>query len=191
MSDPAAAENGAPRRGLRPLLFVPFVAFIALAGLFLVQLGSGDPSRIPSALIDKPVPTFSLPALQPGAPDLADADLASGVYLVNVWASWCGPCRLEHPILMKLSGDPRFEVIGINYKDEPENALRFIGTLGNPFDRIGADRSGSAGIDWGVYGVPETFVVANGVIRYKFIGPLTERRVAEDLMPAIETALGK
>lgn len=190
MSGPAAAEGGAPRRRTRPLMFVPFIAFIALAGLFLVRLGSGDPSRIPSALIDKPVPAFSLPALEAGAPDVSDADLASGVHLVNVWASWCGPCRLEHPILMGLSGDPRFELVGINYKDETENALRFIGTLGNPFDRIGADRSGAAGIDWGVYGVPETFVVADGVIRYKFIGPLDEERVAKDLMPAIERALG-
>jgi len=188
MSEPARAE-AMPRRGLRALVFVPLVAFVALAGLFLVRLGAGDPSRVPSALIDKPVPDFVLPALRDGADGLADEDLASGVHLVNIWASWCGPCRLEHPILMRLAEDPRFAMVGINYKDEPENAVRFLGSLGDPFDRIGADRSGSAGIDWGVYGVPETFVVKDGMIRHKVIGPLTDERVQEELMPAIEKAL--
>ena len=178
-----------PRRGLRMLLLLPLVAFVALAGLFLVRLGAGDPSRVPSALIDKPVPDFSLPPLREDGDGLADEDLASGVHLVNIWASWCGPCRLEHPILMRLAEDPRFAMVGINYKDEPENAVRFLGSLGDPFDRIGADRSGSAGIDWGVYGVPETFLVKDGVIRHKYIGPLSEDGVRQELMPAIEKAL--
>ncbi len=102
---------------------------------------------------------------------------------------WCGPCRLEHPILTRLAADPRFAVVGINYKDVPENATRFLGALGNPFVRIGADRQGRTAIDWGVYGVPETFVVEDGVIVHKFIGPLSKAALAADLMPALERAL--
>ncbi len=109
---------------------------------------------------------------------------------MNVWASWCAPCRLEHPILLELSEDKRFDLVGINYKDVPENAQRFLGALGNPFAKVGADREGKAGIDWGVYGVPETFVVKDGIILHKFIGPLTDDGLKDDLMPAVEKALG-
>jgi cytochrome c biogenesis protein CcmG/thiol:disulfide interchange protein DsbE len=137
------------------------------------------------------VPDFSLPPLRDGDAGLTDEDLGTGVYLVNIWASWCGPCRVEHPILMRLAADTRFVLVGINYKDEPENAVRFLGALGDPFERIGADRSGSTGIDWGVYGVPETFVVKDGVIRHKFIGPLSEAGVTNELMPAVEKALAE
>ncbi len=187
----AAASPRAPRP-VRPQLwlFIPLFIFLALAVLFLVRLGAGDPSRVPSALLNKPVPSFSLPPIEDSAGGgLADADLQKGVHLVNVWASWCGPCRLEHPILMQLAEDHRFTLVGINYKDVPENAARFLGTFGDPFAKVGTDRDGKTGIDWGVYGVPETFVVKDGIIVYKFVGPLEERSLASDLMPAIEKAL--
>lgn len=177
-------------RGRRLWLFLPLIGFLALAVLFSFRLGAGDPSRIPSALIDKPVPDFSLPPIKEAqGPGLADEDLATGVHVVNVWASWCGPCRLEHPILMRLSADDRYAMAGINQKDVPENAVRFLGALGNPFDRIGADRRGGVSIDWGVYGVPETFIVKDGIIVHKFVGPLSEGGLESDFMPALEKAL--
>jgi len=186
----SASEGTAPARNRRAWLLVPLVAFLALVALFYFRLGAGDPSKIPSALLNKPVPDFSLPPIEAGA-GLSAADLAKGVHVVNIWASWCGPCRLEHPILMRLAADKRFAVVGINYKDLPENAQRFLGALGNPFSMIGADREGKTGIDWGVYGVPETFIVKDGIILHKFIGPLNEEGLASDFIPAIEKALGK
>jgi cytochrome c biogenesis protein CcmG, thiol:disulfide interchange protein DsbE len=171
-------------------LLLPLVGFVALAILFTVRLNAGDPSRVPSALLNKPVPEFSLPPIEEGAEaGLSSADLSKGVHLVNVWASWCVPCRLEHPILIELSADKRFDLVGINYKDVPENAQRFLGALGNPFAKVGADREGKTGIDWGVYGVPETFVVKDGIILHKFIGPLSEEGLKTDLMPALKKAL--
>jgi cytochrome c biogenesis protein CcmG/thiol:disulfide interchange protein DsbE len=186
----ASAVEKSPMKRLWVLL--PLAGFLALAILFMFRLNAGDPSRVPSALLNKPVPDFSLPPIEEGADaGLSSADLSQGVHLVNVWASWCGPCRLEHPILMQLSTDKRFTLVGINYKDVPENALRFLGTLGNPFAKNGADRDGKTGIDWGVYGVPETFVVKDGIILHKFIGPLSAEGLANDLMPAVEKALGR
>lgn len=179
---PVPPEDGEPRgRGLGRILFLlPVLIFLGLALLFLVRLFAGDPSRIPSALIGRPVPAFQLaplPGLAAGGhpvPGLASDDLRGRVTLVNVWASWCGPCREEHPILMDLARDPAFRVVGINYKDNPENARRFLGALGNPFAAVGVDPSGRTAIDWGVYGVPETFVIGpDGTIRHKHIGPLT------------------
>jgi cytochrome c biogenesis protein CcmG, thiol:disulfide interchange protein DsbE len=184
------AGVGAKASQRRVWLLLPLVAFLALTALFYVRLGAGDPSRIPSALLNKPVPNFALPSIDGGeAAALTDTHLADGIFVVNVWASWCGPCRLEHPILMRLAGDDRFEVVGINYKDVPENATRFLGALGDPFARTGADRQGRTGIDWGVYGVPETFIVKDGIIVHKFIGPLSEEGLAADFMPALERAL--
>jgi len=186
-----SVSDAAPSRRRRAWLLAPLLAFLALVALFYFQLGAGDPSRIPSALLNKPVPDFALPPIEEGqGAGLAAADLAKGVHVVNVWASWCGPCRLEHPILMQLSADKRFTLVGINYKDVPENAQRFLGALGNPFATTGADREGKTGIDWGVYGVPETFIVKDGIIVHKFIGPLSEEGLAADFMPAIEKALG-
>jgi cytochrome c biogenesis protein CcmG/thiol:disulfide interchange protein DsbE len=173
----------APRPGrwrLRLVLALPLVFFAGLAGLFYVGLFRGDASRIPSALIGKPAPAFDLPPL-PGlqAPGLASRDLRGRVSLVNVWASWCGPCRDEHPVLMRLARDGRIRVVGLNYKDQPENARRFLGVHGNPYAAVGVDSSGRAAIDWGVYGVPETYVVGpDGTIRHKQIGPLTPDAMA-------------
>jgi cytochrome c biogenesis protein CcmG/thiol:disulfide interchange protein DsbE len=190
LEEATARDKENEERGRRIWLFLPLVLFALLVALFYFRLGVGDPSRIPSALLNKPVPDFSLPAIEGGSGSgLAKADLSRGIHLVNVWASWCGPCRVEHPILMSLAGDQRFDVVGINYKDVPENAARFLGALGNPFAKIGADRDGKVGIDWGVYGVPETFVVKDGIIVHKFIGPLSEDGLASDLMPAIEKAI--
>jgi cytochrome c biogenesis protein CcmG/thiol:disulfide interchange protein DsbE len=190
LEEATARDKENEERGRRIWLFLPLVLFALLVALFYFRLGVGDPSRIPSALLNKPVPDFSLPAIEGGSGSgLAKADLSRGIHLVNVWASWCGPCRVEHPILMRLAGDQRFDVVGINYKDVPENAARFLGALGNPFAKIGADRDGKVGIDWGVYGVPETFVVKDGIIVHKFIGPLSEDGLASDLMPAIEKAI--
>ena len=183
-----AAPLGPPRRpGLRLLHLAPFVVFATLAVLFLVRLYSGDPSKVPSALIGRPVPAFALDPLaglsvdgQP-VPGLSDAALKGGpVTVVNIWASWCAPCRQEHPVLMDLAKDPSIRVVGINYKDNSENARRFLGQLGNPFSAVGVDPGGRTAIDWGVYGVPETFVVGpDGAIRHKHIGPLLPVHMTE------------
>ncbi len=186
-------EPGGRRRRLAAI--VPLLAFIALAGLFAYRLyyvgkNPGSVSRIPSALINKPVPDFSLPPLDSvGGDGLNSEILGKGLHVVNVWASWCQPCRAEHPVLMQLAKDERFDLAGLNYKDIPENARRFLGNLGNPYRRIGADTEGRASIDWGVYGVPETFIVKDGTIVYKFIGPLSPETVQSDFLPAIEKAL--
>lgn len=188
------SEAGATGRTAPPLrrlwVFLPLAGFLGLAVLFFLRLGAGDPGRIPSALLNKPVPDFALPPIAEGqGAGLADENLAQGVTVVNIWGSWCGPCRLEHPHLMRLSGDNRFELVGINWKDIPENATRFLGALGNPFSRVGADRQGGTAIDWGVYGAPETFIVKDGIIVHKFVGPLNEQALQTDFMPALERAL--
>lgn len=179
------------------LAFLPLGVFAALALVFLFRLYSGDPTRLPSTLIGKTVPEFALPALEGLAqdgqpvPGFATIDLKKGrLVLVNVFASWCAPCQQEHPHLMELAKDKRFVIFGINQKDSPENARRFLGRLGNPYAAVGADMNGRASIEWGVYGVPETFVVkGDGTIVYKHIGPLTPEAIEAKLKPAIEAAL--
>jgi cytochrome c biogenesis protein CcmG/thiol:disulfide interchange protein DsbE len=190
-----ATITDAPRRGSRWLLFVPIVAFAGLAALFFIRLHSGDASLLPSALIGRPVPRFDLPPLAGVAtPGLSDVDLRQGrVTLVNVFASWCVPCHAEHPVLMDIARDPqlreRITLVGLAYKDEPENTRRFLGQGGNPFARIGVDRSGRTGIDLGVYGVPETYVIKpDGTIFYRFVGPLSQDAFRQGLLPQILAA---
>jgi cytochrome c biogenesis protein CcmG, thiol:disulfide interchange protein DsbE len=186
-----------PRAGW--LFLLPIGMFAALAGVFLYALSHSDPSKLPSALIGKPAPEFSLPGIEGVAsetgamPGLSSADLKSGApMIVNVWASWCAPCRDEQPILGTLAKRAGVVLVGINYKDTPEDARRFLTTLGNPFTRIGADRSGRTAIDWGVFGVPETYVLnGQGTITYKHIGPISPTSIEADLLPAIERARQK
>jgi len=161
-------------RRLWPVI-LPVIFFAGLAALLWRGL-AGEPSKIPSALIGKPAPEVTLPAIEGSTiPAFDTASLKAGsVTAINVWGSWCGPCRLEHPLLEELAKRSDIRLFGINYKDEPENARRFLGTLGQPYAAIVADREGRAAVDWGVYGVPETFIVDGaGFIRYKWIGPLT------------------
>jgi cytochrome c biogenesis protein CcmG/thiol:disulfide interchange protein DsbE len=170
---------------------LPIIFFAALVAMFYLRLGSGDPSRLPSALIGKPAPALMLPPLENAAlPGLNPAEFAGRVTLINVWASWCGPCREEHPFLTRLATDKRIRLVGINYKDQPDNARRFLGRFGNPFSASGADANGRAAIEWGVYGVPETFIVGrDGKIAYKVVGPLTPENLERVVKPEIEKAL--
>jgi cytochrome c biogenesis protein CcmG/thiol:disulfide interchange protein DsbE len=169
------AGRGGGGYGRRLLLRIPLDVFALLAAIFLLRLETeGDISAIPSALIGKPAPAFDLPALEgSGVRGLKRDDLLGQVTLVNVFGSWCGPCRLEHRQLTALAADKSFRLVGIDYKDRPENARRFLEELGNPYAAIGVDERGRAAIDWGVYGVPETFLVGpDGTIIRKFIGPI-------------------
>lgn len=183
----AGVEEGSGRSLARLGYLLPVLVFLVV-GIGLAIGLTRDPGTLPSALLDKPVPTFELPPLEAAGvdkPALAGTDLKGKVQLVNVFASWCGPCRVEHPILMKLAKDG-IPVQALNYKDNPEDAASFLAELGDPYERIGADESGRVGIEWGVYGVPETFVIdSDGVIRHKHVGPLQARDV-EKLMGIIE-----
>ena len=181
-----------PPRRPRLVFLIPLAIFVALAAVFLIRLESaGNLEAVPSALVGKPAPDFDLPPLDgAGRPGFASDDLKGPVTVVNVFASWCGPCRIEHPHLVALARDDRIRMVGINYKDVPDNAVRFLAELGNPYDAIGVDGRGRTAIDWGVYGVPETFVVdGEGIIRYKHIGPIDARSLENDIRPAIEAAL--
>jgi cytochrome c biogenesis protein CcmG/thiol:disulfide interchange protein DsbE len=192
MSATSAETSGNVRRNL--LLLAPLAVFLALAGLFLYRLGSGDPSLLPSALIGRPAPQTELPPLlgveRDGkqVPGLNSDTFKGSVTLVNVWASWCVPCHDEVPFLEALSKDKRIRLVSINYKDTTDNARRFINKYGNPFAATGRDESGRASINWGVYGVPETYLVGrDGHIAYKLVGPIT----AENLQGTLETEIKK
>lgn len=171
------------------LALVPLVILAGLVALFAANLGR-DPEYVPSVLIDKPAPDFALAAVPgTGKAGFSSADLRGHVSVVNVFASWCVPCRDEHPFLMELSETTDVALYGINQKDQPDQAVKFLDGLGDPYDRIGGDTNGRVSIDWGVYGVPETFVVnAEGVITYKFTGPLSQATFETALLPAIEAA---
>jgi cytochrome c biogenesis protein CcmG, thiol:disulfide interchange protein DsbE len=182
----ATNETARPRPGGRPAFLLPLLVFAALAVLFAVGLGL-DPRLVPSPLIGKPVPQFDLPAVRGRTLGLATHDLKGDVSLVNVFASWCTECREEHPLLMRMSRDKRVPIHGLNYKDRPQDAERWLNQLGDPYIRTGADVSGRAAIDWGVYGVPETFVIdREGRIAYKHIGVLTPKTLDETIMPLVE-----
>lgn len=190
-----SSEPGTPQRRLSWLAAIPLIAFLGLAAIFWHGL-SGNPSEIPSVLVNKPVPDFQLPPVAgltrdgKPVPGFSTQDLKQGtVNVVNVWASWCAPCRQEHPLLMALAERSDIRLVGINQKDVPENAARFLGTLGEPFAAVGADDSGRVSLDWGVYGVPETFIVdGQGIIRFKWIGALTEEGLRDVLPREIEKA---
>jgi cytochrome c biogenesis protein CcmG, thiol:disulfide interchange protein DsbE len=188
------SDPGVWRRRL--IVLIPLLAFLALAALFMFRLGAGDPSRIPSALIGHVAPPTNLPPLagleRDGAPvpGLDSAAFKGEVTVLNVWASWCVPCRDEAPLLLTLAGDRRIRVAGINYKDQADNARRFLGRYGNPYAASGADISGRAAIEWGVYGVPENFIIGrDGRIAYKLVGPITIDNLDRVVRPEIEKVL--
>ncbi|CAI2932330.1 DsbE family thiol:disulfide interchange protein [Aminobacter niigataensis] len=184
-------ETEKPARPRKLFVLLPLLVFLALAAVFLMQLLSGrDLSVVPSALIGQAAPKTVLPPLEGiSLPGLNSAEFIGKVTLVNVWASWCGPCRDEHPVIVSLSKDDRLTIVGLNYKDKAENARRFLGDLGNPYDAVGVDPNGRAAIDWGVYGIPETFLVGkDGKIAFKHVGPMSPETVATTLMPEIEKA---
>ncbi|WP_105384550.1 DsbE family thiol:disulfide interchange protein [Neorhizobium alkalisoli] len=187
-----AQRKGLARYALALLPLLIFLGFAAVAGKMLYDqdVNGRDISAIPSALIGKKAPSLSLPPLEgSNTAALTDAAIAGKLTLVNVFASWCVPCRQEHPILTELAKDGRLTIVGINYKDRNDNALRFLGELGNPYKAIGVDPNGKAAIDWGVYGIPESYLVGpDGTIIYKKVGPFDERSLSQDLMPAIEKA---
>jgi cytochrome c biogenesis protein CcmG, thiol:disulfide interchange protein DsbE len=193
----ALPQDTQPRR-MRLVVLLPLALFAGLAALFFFRLlGPSDHSVLPSVLIGHPAPQTSLPPV-PGlvradgqpVPGLTTADFSGNVTVLNVWASWCIPCRDEAPVLMRLAEDKRIRLVGINYKDSPDNARRFLGRFGNPYVASGADQNGRAGIEWGVYGVPENFIIGrDGKIAYKLVGPLTDENLAGVFRPQIEKAL--
>jgi len=182
-----SSERVNPRRAPRALYLVPVVAFIAVAIMFAWGLGH-DPKEIPSVLIGKSVPQFNLPPVKGRALGLSSDNLHGEVSLVNVFASWCVECRLEHPLIMQLKEQGVVTIHGLNYKDRPDDAARWLNSLGDPYTRTGADINGRVGIDWGVYGVPETFVVGkDGRIALKQIGPLTADIIEQKILPLVRS----
>jgi len=177
---------------MRYILFaLPLIALIALVAVFAASMDR-DPGLVRSVLIDKPAPSFAMEAVpELGVPGFDTARLKGEVTVVNVFASWCIPCRDEHPLLVALKEVTGVRLFGINQADAPENARAFLAELGNPYDAVGADRDRRISIDWGVYGVPETFVIdTRGIITFKHVGPLSPRAVETELLPAIEKARG-
>lgn len=178
---------------------LPLLIFAVLAGLFWYALQGGDPSRLPSALIGKPVPDFTLPPIEglsaggKEVPGFASADLAQGEpTIVNVFASWCVECQVEHPLLLALAQEPGIRLYGIDYKDDQASARRSLGRYGNPYAKVGADSSGRVAIDFGVYGVPETYVVTgDGKIAYRHVGPLTEDAIKDKILPLLQPPASK
>ncbi len=201
MPEPVEHKGSPPDAAPRPKLalqwvIIPVLVFAALVAIFAVALTTGDPSKLPSALIGKPVPVTEFPALAgltdkgQAVPGFASAALADGsVSVVNFWASWCTECAAEQDLLLALKARTGVPLYGVNYKDEPTAARRFLGRYGNPFQAVGTDNSGRSAIEWGVYGMPETFVVnGRGEIVFKHVGAITPQSLATQLIPAIEGA---
>jgi cytochrome c biogenesis protein CcmG/thiol:disulfide interchange protein DsbE len=165
---------------------VPLGLFLVLVGFLYAGLGL-NPREVPSPLIDRPAPAFSLPRLDDPGKSIRREDLLGKVWVLNVWASWCAPCQQEHPLVIDLAKRTRVPVYGLNYKDQPGNARAWLQRLGDPYAATLIDFDGRVGIDWGVYGVPETFVIdTKGQVRYKHIGPLTEQAVRERIEPLLK-----
>lgn len=183
---PSRTADSPTRRSRRVLFVVPLLVFAALVAVFAIGL-TLDPREVPSPLIGKPVPQFALAPVKGRTRGLSTRDLQGEVSLVNVFASWCVACREEHPLFMQLKNEKGFVPIhGLNYKDRPDDAARWLDTLGDPYTRTGADLDGRVAIDWGVYGVPETFVIdRQGRIAYKHIGPVTPQVLETKLRPLI------
>lgn len=165
---------------------IPLLIFIALVG-FLAKGLTLNPQELPSPLIDKPAPAFELPVLGESASTVGSGDMAGRVWVLNVWASWCRPCVDEHPLITRLASESGVPVLGLNYKDDPGDATGWLARFGNPFSHVVADHDGRVGIDWGVYGVPETFVIdAAGRVRYKHVGPVGREDLEKQFLPLIE-----
>lgn len=175
---------------ISPLMVLPPLLFAALALVFYIGMQREDPNALPSAIEGKPAPAVVLTPLS-GKTPFTDADLRSGdVKLVNFWASWCAPCRVEHVHLTALA-EEGVTIYGVNYKDQAANALGFLKELGDPYTAIGADENGRMALDWGLYGVPETYVIdGEGQVVLRFPGPITQRVMDSDIRPAIEAARG-
>jgi cytochrome c biogenesis protein CcmG/thiol:disulfide interchange protein DsbE len=193
-----SSERSATARRRNLLVLLPLIVFLGLVGLFYFGLRQGNPSLLPSALIGKPMPKTDLPPIEgllrngKQVAGLNAATFKGKVTLVNVWASWCIPCHDEVPFLEVLSKDKRFQLVGINYKDAPGDARRFLGRYGDPYAAAGADRSGRASINWGVYGVPETYLIGrDGIVHYKLVGPIDANNLATMLGPQINKVLAK
>ena len=175
---------------MKKRLFLPLGFFVLLAAVLGVGL-SLNPRQVPSPFIGRPAPAFSLPQLQDPALKLGAGELKGQVWMLNVWASWCAPCREEHPLLVNLAREQAVPIIGLNYKDDPRNAQEWLLRLGNPYKVSVIDRDGRAGIDYGVYGVPETFVIDRaGIVRFKHVGPLTHEVWTRTVKPLLQQLRG-
>lgn len=169
---------------------LPLIVFLVIAGFLAIGLRL-DPREVPSPFIGKPAPAFTLPKLHDPAATVSPADLKGQVWLLNVWASWCVSCRAEHEVVTRLAGTGEVPIVGLNYKDERDAALEWLRRLGDPYEVSAVDASGDVGIDWGVYGVPETFVIdQQGIVRHKHIGPITEKSVSETILPLVRKLKG-
>lgn len=172
---------------MKYLFILPLIVFLGMSG-FLARGLFLDPSKLPSPLIDKPAPHIQLPQLHTPDSQFNSADMIGQVWMLNVWASWCTACRVEHPFFIALSENRLLPIVGLNYKDKPEEAKTWLNQLGNPYAFIAADTDGGVGIDWGVYGVPETFIIGRkGRIRYKHVGPVDQQSMDETILPLIKT----
>ena len=169
---------------------IPLVVFAVIVGFLAVGLRL-DPREVPSPYIGKPAPAFSLPRLSEPGRTIGPADMKGRVWLLNVWASWCVSCRAEHEVVTRLAKTGEVPIVGLNYKDEGDAALAWLRRLGDPYETSAVDAKGDVGIDWGVYGVPETFVIdKDGIIRHKHIGPVTDKSVNETILPLVRQLKG-